>query len=174
MLPNPVYQPPVSNIAYHVYNPEDDLERVQAVSQRAFQRIMDSYTEYERLADHFQVEHDKHQKLVRERKEREKLLKQQQKKQSKRQGQGYPSRSQDRNFPLPATPFERQTFRRFHRNTTTPFVPHLSNNIGTDSGLDSFLTRKAGLKLDITNVCYTHRQDKGSTPLYTLNYMGPS
>ncbi|KAK5829265.1 hypothetical protein F5H01DRAFT_361150 [Linnemannia elongata] len=128
MLPNPVYQPPVSNIAYHVYNPEDDLERVQAVSQRAFQRIMDSYTEYERLADHFQVEHDKHQKLVRERKEREKLLKQQQKKQSKRQGQGYPSRSQDRNFPLPATPFERQTFRRFHRNTTTPFVPHLNNN----------------------------------------------
>ncbi|KAF9550109.1 hypothetical protein EC957_001595 [Mortierella hygrophila] len=129
MLPNPVYQPPVSNIAYHVYNPEDDLERVQAVSQRAFQRIMDSYTENERLADLFQVEDDKQQELVRERKEREKLLKQQQKKQSsKRQGQGYPSRSQDRIISLPAIPFERQTFRRFHQNTTTPLLSHSNNN----------------------------------------------
>ncbi|KAF8949167.1 hypothetical protein BGZ47_009841 [Haplosporangium gracile] len=127
MLPSPVYQPPVSNIAYHVYNPEDDLERVQAVSQRAFQRIMDSYNENERLADLFQVEHDKQQKLVRERKEREKLLKQQQKKQSKRQSQ-YPSRSQDRIFPLSATPFERQFFRRFPRNTTTPVLSNPNNN----------------------------------------------
>ncbi|KAG0293844.1 hypothetical protein BGZ96_002228 [Linnemannia gamsii] len=128
MLPSPVYQPPVSNIAYHVYNPEDDLERVQAVSQRAFQRIMDSYTENERLADLFQVEHDKQQKLVRERKEREKLLKQQQKKQSKRQGQGYSSRSLDRIFPLSTTPFERQSFRRFPRNTTTPVLSHPNTN----------------------------------------------
>ncbi|KAG0299663.1 hypothetical protein BGZ97_003592, partial [Linnemannia gamsii] len=106
----------------------DDLERVQAVSQRAFQRIMDSYTENERLADLFQVEHDKQQKLVRERKEREKLLKQQQKKQSKRQGQGYPSRSHDRVFPLSATPFERQSFRRFPRNITTPVSSHPNSN----------------------------------------------
>ncbi|KAF9137981.1 hypothetical protein BG015_002537 [Linnemannia schmuckeri] len=143
MLPSPVYQPPVSNIAYHVYNPEDDLERVQAVSQRAFQRIMDSYTENERLADLFQVEHDKQQKLVRERKEREKLLKQQQKKQSKRQGQ-YLSRSQDRTFPLSTTPFERQSFRRFPRNTTTPVLnPNPNNNNNHHLGTQAAATTTA-------------------------------
>ncbi|KAF9928260.1 nuclear mRNA export, poly(A)+RNA binding protein [Linnemannia zychae] len=31
------------------------------------------------------------------------------------------------------------------------FVSTTGNNIGTDSGLDSFLTRKAGMKLEITN-----------------------
>ncbi|KAG0378986.1 hypothetical protein BGX24_002075 [Mortierella sp. AD032] len=122
MFPSPVYRPPVSNIAYHVYNPEDDLERVQAVSQRAFQRIMDSYNENERLADLFQIEHDKQQKLVRERKEREKLLKQQQKQKQSKRHHGYPSRSQDRIYTLP-TPFERQSFRRFPKNISTPALP---------------------------------------------------
>ncbi|KAF9100304.1 hypothetical protein BGX29_006736, partial [Mortierella sp. GBA35] len=126
MLPGHVYQPPVSNIAYHVYNPEDDLDRMQAVSQRAFQRIMDSYAENERLADLFQVEHEKQQQLVRERKEREKQLKQQQKKQSKRhgQGQGYPSRSQDRTIPS-STPIDRHSFRR---PTRVSPLSHNNNN----------------------------------------------
>ncbi|KAF9909536.1 hypothetical protein EC991_008361 [Linnemannia zychae] len=130
MIPNPVYRPPLSNIAYHVYNPEDDLDRTQAVSQRAFQRIMDSYNENERLADLFQVEHDKQQKLVRERKEREKLLKQQQKQKQSKRHHGYPSRSQDRIFPLP-TPFERQTFRRFPRNTSTPVLPLIAGTMAS-------------------------------------------
>ncbi|KAF9127972.1 hypothetical protein BGW39_005448 [Mortierella sp. 14UC] len=132
MIPSPVYRPPLSNIAYHVYSPEDDLDRTQAVSQRAFQRIMDSYNENERLADLFQVEHDKQQKLVRERKEREKLLKQLQKQKQSKRHHGYPSRSQDRIFPLP-TPFERQTFRRFSKNTSTPVLPFTAGTTASTS-----------------------------------------
>ncbi|KAF9928255.1 hypothetical protein FBU30_002522 [Linnemannia zychae] len=147
MLPSPVYQPPLSNIAYHVYNPEDDLDRVQAVSQRAFQRILDSYTENERLADLFQVEHDKQQKLLRERKEREKLLKQQQKKQSKRQhgnNHGYLNRSQDRVLiqTSSSVPFERQSFRRFARSTATSVFPVSST--ATASTTIETITEKTG------------------------------
>ncbi|KAF9965864.1 hypothetical protein BGZ70_003941 [Mortierella alpina] len=64
---------------------------MQAISQRAFQRTMDSYHEHEHLADLFQVELDKKEIQRRERKEQDKLLKK--KKSSKRSTQ---SRSQDR------------------------------------------------------------------------------
>ncbi|KAF9378114.1 hypothetical protein CPC16_011464, partial [Podila verticillata] len=71
-----MYQLPISNIAYHVCNREEDLDTTQEISRRAFQRTMESYHEHEQLADVFQVELDKQQQLTRERKEREKMLKQ--------------------------------------------------------------------------------------------------
>ncbi|KAG0076522.1 hypothetical protein BGZ92_002376 [Podila epicladia] len=84
MQSNYIYQLPLSNIAYHVCNREEDLDTTQEISRRAFQRTMDSYHEHEQLADVFQVELDKQQQLTRERKEREKMLKQNKHK-SKRQ-----------------------------------------------------------------------------------------
>ncbi|KAF9332276.1 hypothetical protein BG006_004861 [Podila minutissima] len=84
MQSNYIYQLPISNIAYHVCNREEDLDTTQEISRRAFQRTMDSYHEHEQLADVFQVELDKQQLLTRERKEREKMLKQNKHK-SKRQ-----------------------------------------------------------------------------------------
>ncbi|KAF9144412.1 nuclear mRNA export, poly(A)+RNA binding protein [Mortierella sp. GBA39] len=47
------------------------------------------------------------------------------------------------------------------------FVSTTGNNIGTDSGLDSFLTRKAGVKLDITN-------KKPSADNYTVSFKLPN
>ncbi|KAF9105806.1 hypothetical protein BGX27_009427 [Mortierella sp. AM989] len=70
---HPGYTLPRSNITYHVY-PEDSPKENMAVSQKAFQRIMDSYEEYEKMADSFQVELDKRQQEVNERKLHEKLL----------------------------------------------------------------------------------------------------
>ncbi|KAG0300583.1 hypothetical protein BGZ98_009067 [Dissophora globulifera] len=90
------YRLPISNIAYHVYNPEDDLNRAKVVSKHAFQRTMDNYHEHEQLADLFQVELDKRERLVQERKEREKLLKARKQRSTKRSLQG---RSQDRSHP---------------------------------------------------------------------------
>ncbi|KAG0254365.1 hypothetical protein BG011_005801 [Mortierella polycephala] len=90
-----IYRLPVSNIAYHVYSPEEDQDRLQAVSEQAFRRTMDSYHEHEQLADHFQVELDKRQTLLQERKEHEKLLKQQKKSYKRSQK----SQSQDRSHP---------------------------------------------------------------------------
>ncbi|KAI1317733.1 hypothetical protein EDD11_007907 [Mortierella claussenii] len=116
------YQLPVSNIAYHVYNPEEDVSRTQAVSQQAFKRTMDNYHEHEHLADLFQVELDKRARLVQERKDRENMLKLQ-KKSPKRSHQG---RSQDRSQPqsLP----ERHSLRRHLRNSSN------SNNSIVEGG----------------------------------------
>ncbi|KAF9570031.1 hypothetical protein EC968_002345 [Mortierella alpina] len=86
-----MYQLPVSNIAYHVYSRKEEQARMHTISQRAFQRTMDSYHEHEHLADLFQVELDKKEIQRRERKEQDKLLKK--KKSSKRSTQ---SHSQDR------------------------------------------------------------------------------
>ncbi|KAF9963688.1 hypothetical protein BGZ65_001074 [Modicella reniformis] len=81
-LDHPGYHLPVSNIAYHTY-PEENSTDTEAVAQRAFQRIMDSYDKYEKLTDVFQVELDKRQQLVKERKEREKLLREERQRQMK-------------------------------------------------------------------------------------------
>ncbi|CAO3570909.1 unnamed protein product [Mortierella alpina] len=91
VMQSDIYHLPVSNIAYHVYSRKEEQARMQAISQRAFQRTMDSYHEHEQLADLFQVELDKKEIQRRERKEQDKLLKT--KKSSKRSTQ---SRSQDR------------------------------------------------------------------------------
>ncbi|KAF9985281.1 hypothetical protein BGZ75_003194 [Mortierella antarctica] len=88
-----IYQLPVSNIAYHIYSRKEEQARMQTISQRAFQRTMDSYHEHEHLADLFQVELDKKEIQRRERKEQDKLLKK--KKSSKRSTQ---SHSQDRSY----------------------------------------------------------------------------
>ncbi|KAF9296918.1 hypothetical protein BGZ74_010097 [Mortierella antarctica] len=98
MQSNYIYQLPISNIAYHVCNHEEDLDTTQEISRRAFQRTMDSYHEHEQLADVFQVELDKQQQLTRERKEREKMLKQNKHK-SKRQ-----NRSHTPAYPLTPSP----------------------------------------------------------------------
>ncbi|KAF9289146.1 hypothetical protein BGZ68_009929 [Mortierella alpina] len=99
-----IYQLPVSNIAYHVYSRKEEQARMYTISQRAFQRTMDSYHEHEHLADLFQVELDKKELQRRERKEQDKLLKK--KKSSKRSTQ---SHSQERpysqlQYPAPPPP----------------------------------------------------------------------
>ncbi|KAF9898922.1 hypothetical protein BX616_003453 [Lobosporangium transversale] len=71
---HPGYSLPVSNIAYHIDNEDNCRAGQAAVAQRAFQRILDSYDEYERLADSFQLELDKRQELINARKEREKAM----------------------------------------------------------------------------------------------------
>ncbi|KAF9963672.1 hypothetical protein BGZ65_001365 [Modicella reniformis] len=108
MQSNHVYRLPVTNIAYHVYN--DDLGRAQAISRQAFQRTLASYHEHEELADLFQIELDKRERLAQERKEHEKLLKTQKLKSSKRP---HPGRSLDRTQTLLP---ERQSLRRHLRS----------------------------------------------------------
>ncbi|KAI1318378.1 hypothetical protein EDD11_006716 [Mortierella claussenii] len=80
---HPGYHLPVSNVPYHVYAEDRYSSETDAVEQRAFQRIMDSYEEYERLADVFQVELDRRQELVNERREREKLQREERQRQLK-------------------------------------------------------------------------------------------
>ncbi|KAF8929445.1 hypothetical protein BGZ58_008935 [Dissophora ornata] len=93
---HPGYDLPVSNIAYYVY-PEDTRAEGEAVAQRAFQRIEDSYDEYEKLTDVFKVEFDRRQQQVNERKQHEKLLKEErlrrQKEDRKNRRLGKPSSS---------------------------------------------------------------------------------
>ncbi|KAF9998540.1 hypothetical protein BGZ79_007784 [Entomortierella chlamydospora] len=128
-----VYQLPVSNIAYHVYSPEEDIARIKAVSRRAFKRTMDNYQEYEHLADLFEVELDKREQLARELKERERSLKAQ-KKSLKRSQQ---SRNQDTaQSSLP----ERHSLRRHLRNSSA----HASNSSFTEGNRDP--TTAAGQK----------------------------
>ncbi|KAF9349091.1 hypothetical protein BGX26_012572 [Mortierella sp. AD094] len=131
------YQLPVSNIAYHVYSPDEDIARTKAVSRRAFKRTMDNYQEYEHLADLFQVELDKREQLTRERKERERSLKAQ-KKSLKRSQQG---RSQDTSqSSLP----ERHSLRRHLRNSSA----NASNNSFAEGNRDPAAGEKSsgGLK----------------------------
>ncbi|KAG0365329.1 hypothetical protein BGZ54_006652 [Gamsiella multidivaricata] len=119
------YQLPVSNITYHVYSPED--ERAKTISRQAFQRTMDTYHENEHLADLFQVELDKRERLAQERKDREKSLKVQNKKSSKRSQQG---RSQDRSQPqLP----ERHSLRRHLRNSSANTSSNGTGERGRDT-----------------------------------------
>ncbi|KAF9190507.1 hypothetical protein BGZ51_008546 [Haplosporangium sp. Z 767] len=112
-----VYRLPVSNIAYHVYSLEEDQDRLQAVSEQAFRRTMDSYHEHEQLADRFQVELGKRQTLLQERKEHEKLLKQQKKSYKRSQK----SQSQDRSHPehQPTAQPERHSLRQKSRITNS-------------------------------------------------------
>ncbi|KAF9358922.1 hypothetical protein BGX26_000626 [Mortierella sp. AD094] len=84
---HPGYSLPLSNISYHVY-PEKTSTQDASVSQKAFRRIMDSYDEYEKLADLFQVELDKRQQLVNERKAREKLLREERSRQLREERRG--------------------------------------------------------------------------------------
>lgn len=67
------YSYPITNITYHL--PESPhLERGEAAAQKAFQRILDSYGENERLADAFQVELDKRTQIANERKAEERRI----------------------------------------------------------------------------------------------------
>ncbi|KAF8959996.1 hypothetical protein BGZ46_001651 [Entomortierella lignicola] len=77
---HPGYSLPRSNITYHVY-PERSHTENEIVSQNAYRRIMDSYEEYEKLADIFQVELDKRQQEAKERKTHEKLLREERQRQ---------------------------------------------------------------------------------------------
>ncbi|GJJ70530.1 hypothetical protein EMPS_02879 [Entomortierella parvispora] len=109
MQSDQVYQLPISNIAYHVYNPEDDLERMQAISRRAMQRTLDSYHEHEHLADLFQVELEKREQQIQERKRLDQLRKRELK-----------ARSKKTTVPTAATPPAPQAARRHHlRNSSS-------------------------------------------------------
>ncbi|KAG0292255.1 hypothetical protein BGZ97_005640, partial [Linnemannia gamsii] len=67
------YSYPITNITYHLPDsPHPD--RGAAVAQKAFQRILDSYDENERLADAFQVELDKRTQIANERKAEERKI----------------------------------------------------------------------------------------------------
>lgn len=67
------YSYPITNITYHL--PESPHpERGEAAAQKAFQRILDSYDENERLADAFQVELDKRTQIANERKAEERRI----------------------------------------------------------------------------------------------------
>ncbi|KAI8596516.1 hypothetical protein EDD21DRAFT_419596 [Dissophora ornata] len=151
------YQLPISNVAYHVYNPEDDLDRAQAVSKQAFQRTMDNYHEHEQLADRFQVELDKRERLAQERKEHEKLHKAQKQKSSKRSQHG---RSQDRSHPqLP----ERHSLRRHVRNSSA----NTSNNSVADSSKDSQPEKAAGER-----VSGSHKRSRRNSDVSTSDISG--
>ncbi|KAF9190576.1 hypothetical protein BGZ51_008427 [Haplosporangium sp. Z 767] len=82
-MDHPGYTLPFSNITYHFYPENSDLSTRNnaAVAERAFQRIEDSYEEYERMADVFQVELDRRQQLADERKGREKAAKEERQRQ---------------------------------------------------------------------------------------------
>ncbi|KAF9292702.1 hypothetical protein BGZ88_006221 [Linnemannia elongata] len=67
------YSYPITNITYHL--PESPHpEKGEAAAQKAFQRILDSYDENERLADAFQVELDKRTQIANERKAEERRI----------------------------------------------------------------------------------------------------
>ncbi|KAF9551961.1 hypothetical protein EC957_000034 [Mortierella hygrophila] len=67
------YNYPITNITYHL--PESPHpERGEAAAQKAFRRILDSYSENERLADTFQVELDKRTQIANERKAEERRV----------------------------------------------------------------------------------------------------
>ncbi|KAG0231605.1 hypothetical protein BGW42_008756 [Actinomortierella wolfii] len=72
-----VYELPVSNIAYHVYLAEEDAAHLHHVSQQAFRRTLDTYSEYEALAERFQVELERREAILKEQREQEKLRRQQ-------------------------------------------------------------------------------------------------
>ncbi|KAF9915365.1 hypothetical protein BX616_006316 [Lobosporangium transversale] len=152
------YQLPVSNIAYHVYNPEEDGTRTQAVSQQAFKRTMDNYHEHERLADLFQVELDKREREAQERKEREKPAKMQ-KKSSKRSHQ---SQGQDRpQHPLP----ERHSLRRHLRN--------LSNNPSNSSLLEgNGPNSKDSAAILVNKSSGNHRRSRRNSDISTSDISG--
>ncbi|KAG0257720.1 hypothetical protein BG011_003790 [Mortierella polycephala] len=84
-MDHPGYTLPFSNIAYHLYPENNDLSTRNnaAVAERAFQRIEDSYEEYERMTDVFQVELDRRQQLADVRKERERAAKEERQRQLK-------------------------------------------------------------------------------------------
>ncbi|KAG0299218.1 hypothetical protein BGZ98_010250, partial [Dissophora globulifera] len=84
-MDHPGYELPVSNITYHVYAEDNRMTDGEAVAQKAFQRIMDSYEEYEKLTDVFQIELDRRQQLVNERKQHEKLLREERQRLQKEQ-----------------------------------------------------------------------------------------
>ncbi|KAG0285005.1 hypothetical protein BGZ96_010682 [Linnemannia gamsii] len=67
------YSYPITNITYHL--PDSPLpEKGEAAARKAFQRILDSYDENERLADAFQVELDKRTQIADERKADERRI----------------------------------------------------------------------------------------------------
>ncbi|KAF9438788.1 hypothetical protein BGZ76_004625 [Entomortierella beljakovae] len=102
------YQLPVSNIAYHVYSPEEDIIRSKSISQEAFRRTMDNYQEYEHLADLFQVELAKRDQETQERKGRSLKTP---KKSSKK-----PQQSRNQEPAQPSQP-ERQSLRRLRNSS---------------------------------------------------------
>ncbi|KAF9114792.1 hypothetical protein BGX27_009826 [Mortierella sp. AM989] len=130
MQPDRPYRLPVSNIAYHIYSPEEDVACTKAVSRQAFKRTMDNYHEHEDLADLFQVELDKRDRLTQERKERERSLKAQKKSVKKPQQ----SRSQDAS--QMSAP-ERHSLRRHLRNSSANGSSNGISEGGKDLAIDN-------------------------------------
>ncbi|KAF9552025.1 hypothetical protein EC957_000098 [Mortierella hygrophila] len=93
------YNYPITNITYHL--PESPHpERGEAAAQKAFRRILDSYSENERLADTFQVELDKRTQIANERKAEERRVRlerqrvAQEEKRSKKLGKNHKAQKQ--------------------------------------------------------------------------------
>ncbi|KAF9574481.1 hypothetical protein EC968_006286 [Mortierella alpina] len=82
------YSLPVTNISYSVDPRERQHARCEAMAQKAFQNIMDSYEEYERMTDVFQLEHERREQHERELKEERLRLRRQQKGKKKTNKQG--------------------------------------------------------------------------------------
>ncbi|KAG0220103.1 hypothetical protein BGX33_008460 [Mortierella sp. NVP41] len=92
----PGYSYPVSNITYHLPaspHPEDR----DAVAKRAFQRIMDSYDENERMADAFEAEMVKREQAARDRKAQERMARAERQRQAKEEKQNNKKKGKNHN-----------------------------------------------------------------------------
>ncbi|CAO3571119.1 unnamed protein product [Mortierella alpina] len=85
---HPGYSLPVTNISYRVDPRERQHARCEAMAKKAFQNIMASYEEYERMTDVFQLEHERREQHERELKEERQRLRRQQKSKKKTGKQG--------------------------------------------------------------------------------------
>ncbi|KAF9933241.1 hypothetical protein BGZ67_004371 [Mortierella alpina] len=95
-MDHPGYSLPLTNISYSVDHRERQHVRCEAMAQKAFQNIMDSYEEYERMTDVFQLEHERREQHERELKEERLRLRKQQKSKKK-------TGKQDSSAPVPAS-----------------------------------------------------------------------
>lgn len=87
-MDHPGYSLPITNISYTVDPRERQHARCEAMAKQAFQNIMDSYEEYERMTDVFQLEHERREQHERELKEERLRLRRQQKSKKKTGKQG--------------------------------------------------------------------------------------
>ncbi|KAF9961097.1 hypothetical protein BGZ72_004861 [Mortierella alpina] len=87
-MDHPGYSLPITNISYNVDPRERQYARCEAMANKAFQNIMDSYEEYERMTDVFQLEHERREQHERELKEERLRLRRQQKSKKKTGKQG--------------------------------------------------------------------------------------
>ncbi|KAG0210211.1 hypothetical protein BGX28_009516 [Mortierella sp. GBA30] len=82
---HPGYSLPITNITYHVDPTEKQRAQCKSTARKAFQRIMDSYEDYERMTDVFQIEHERREQHERELKEERQRLRKLQKSKKKKQ-----------------------------------------------------------------------------------------